>query len=64
MDFWIPTTAKIPPTKSKQVSAGIYSTFGKKITISMNIDHNSILEVVGYINNEKNVEIRINMNSI
>ena len=35
MDFWIPTTAKIPPTKSKQVSAGIYSTFGKKLTISM-----------------------------
>jgi len=36
----------------------------KKIKISMNIDHNSILEVVGYINNEKNVEIRINMNTI
>ncbi len=33
----------------------------KKITISMELDHNSILKVIGKINDEKNKEITINM---
>ena len=28
----------------------------KKIKILMSIDHNSILKVIGYVNNEKNCE--------
>ena len=32
----------------------------KKITISMELDHNSILKVIGKINDEKNNEITIN----
>ena len=33
----------------------------KKIKISMSIDHNSILKVIGFVNNEKNVEQKIDM---
>ena len=33
----------------------------KKITISMELDHNSILKVIGKINDEKNNEITIEM---
>ena len=33
----------------------------KKIKISMSIDHNSILKVIGYVNNEKNVETKIEL---
>ena len=36
----------------------------KKIRISMSIDYNSILKIFAYVNNEKNVEIKINMNNI
>ena len=33
----------------------------KKVKIVMSIDHNSILEVIGYVDDEKNVTIKFNM---
>ena len=33
----------------------------KKIKILMSIDHNSILKVIGFVNNEKNAEQKIDM---